>query len=290
MGTCHNCGIQITLKDEEVICDNCGEVVNYPCHYCKKWFSIDDTKLCGVCGFYVCPYCRTCRKDCQKEMWQTKITKILAPEISYETFPKLQEKINKLLELIEEIKISHDKRECSNGVPITYAKNRIKSCIVRMKGYRVKSEEDMNAFKQRMEEVGNIDVGNILTINQAREDGTYGQEYRDVFNLCICLGKLKKERIKKLIDDEEVEIEVYKRVGNAQCPFFDIEKLIIKFCPKCKKEYSPNEENCPICFYKKGKNIGKPFKLKLRISNKDICQLNRGEFEKNGETKFRKGY
>jgi len=287
MGTCYNCGIEITLKEEEVVCDNCGKVVNYPCHYCKKWFSIDDTKLCGVCGFYVCPYCGTCGTDCQKEMWQTRITKILSPEISYETFPKLQEKINKLLELIEEIKISHDKRECPKGVPITYAKNRIKSCIVRMKGFRVKNNADMRAFQRRIEEVGDLNIGETLTINQVREEGNYGQEYRDVFNYCVCLGKLKKEKRKKLIDDEEIEIEVYKRTENGICSNLNLKDLIIKYCPKCKEKYSLDDENCLNCFYKKGKNIGKPFKLKLRISNKDICQLNRGEFEKNGEIKFR---
>jgi hypothetical protein len=285
MGVCYNCGVEITLKEEEVICDNCGKVVNYPCHYCKKWFSIDDAKLCGVCGFYVCPYCGTCGTDCQKEMWQAKITKILAPEISYETFPKLQEKLNNLLKLIEEIKISHDKRECPNGVPITYAKSRIKSCIVRMKGYRVKNDEDMKAFKQRVGNILNINIGDCITINQSRENGSYGQEYRDVFNYLICSGKLKKEKIKKLIDDEEIEFEVYKRTENAQCPYLDIKDLIVRFCPKCKNKYSLDDETCLNCFYKKGKNIGKPFKLKLKISNKDICQLNRGEFEKNGGTK-----
>jgi hypothetical protein len=288
MGSCYNCGKEITLKDEEVICDNCHKVINYPCHYCKQWFDISETKECLVCGFYICPKCGTCGEDCQKDKWQTSITKILSPEITYTTFPSLQEKINKLLSLIEEIKISHDKKECLNGVPITYAKSIIKSCIVRMFGYRVKSNEDMKEFEQRLEEVLNIQIGNTLTITQTRENGTYGQEYRDVFNYCICVGKLKKEKIKKLIDGEEIEFEVYKRTETAQCPYLDIKKLIIKFCPKCKKECQLNEENCSTCFYKKGKNIGQPFMLKLRISNKDTCQLKRGEFEKNGEIEFKK--
>jgi hypothetical protein len=287
MGSCYNCGKEITLKNEEVKCDNCGKVVNYPCHYCKQWFDISETKECLVCGFYVCTYCGTCGVDCQKDKWQTSITKILSPEITYTTFPNLQDKLNKLLSLIEEIKISHDKKECINGVPITYAKSRIKSCIVRMFGYRVKSNEDMKAFRKRVEEVGSIDIGKTLTISQSREDGTYGQEYRDIFNYCICMGKLKKEKIKKLIDGEEIEFEVYKRTATAQCPYLDIEKLIIKFCPICKHEYSLDNENCTKCIYKKGNKKGQPYKLKLRISNKDTCQLKRGDFEKDGKTKLR---
>jgi hypothetical protein len=285
MGNCYNCGKEITLKDEEVICDNCHKVVNYPCHYCKQWFDISETKECLVCGFYICPKCGTCGTDCPKEKWQTSITKILSPEINYTTFPALQEKINRLLSLIEEIKISKEQKTCPNGIPITYAKNRIKSCLVRMRGYRVKSSEDMKAFQQRMEEVLDIPIGNTLTISQSREAGTYGQEYRDVFNLSVCEGILKREKVKRLIDDEEIEFEVYKRIENGQCPYLDIKNLIIKFCPKCKIEYSLNEEYCSKCFYKKGNKKGQPYKLRLRISNKDTCQLKRGDFEKNGKSK-----
>jgi len=259
--------------------------VNYPCNYCKEWFAIDKTSLCAVCGFYVCINCGTCSQSCQKEKWQTEITKILAPEINYSTHPNLQEKINKLLKFIEDIKISKEKRECQKGVPISYAKNRIKSCIVKMNGYRTKSQMDVQKFNERHEEVLNKNIGDILTINQAREEGSYGQEYRDVFNYCLCLGKLKKVKTRKIIDDEEIEIEVYKRVEDGQCPMLDLKELIVKFCPKCGKKYDESENYCSDCFYQKGKKQGQPFQLRLKISNKDICQLNRGDFEKHGQSK-----
>jgi len=295
MGTCYNCGKDITLTDGEVKCDNCGAIITYPCHSCKKWFSIYDEKTgtkikqCGICGFFPCSHCGVCGKDCEKDLWQTQIMKILSPEINYQTIPNLQIKINKIFELIEEIKISHDKKQCHKGVPITYAKTRIKSCIARMKGYRVKSEKDLQKFKERVEEILDKDLGTQLTINQSREDGSYGQEYRDIFNYCICLGKLKIQKVKKNFDGEEKEIEVYRRVEDGQCKFLDITNLIIKICPKCKKEYPQNSpiEYCDCYQYKKGKNIGQFPKLYLKLSNNNTCQLNRGEFVKNGESKFR---
>lgn len=291
MGICWNCGTQITLKEEEIKCDNCGKVINYQCNYCHKWFLIYDEKReervkeCGICGFFICPYCGTCSQDCEKLKWQIEINKILSPEISYSTFPNLQEKINSLLNLIEEIKINKEQRQCPKGVPITYAKNRIKSCIVRMLGYRTKSDKDLKAFVKRYQEIINVPIGIQLTINQSREEGSYGQEYRDIFNLAICRGKLKKQIIKKEIDGERKEIEVWRRVEDGQCPKLNTEKLLLKICSKCKKEYpleSP-QEYCGCYTYTKGKNKGWHPKLKLKISNKDICQLNRGSFLKDGE-------
>ncbi len=33
--------------------------------------------------------------------------------------------------------------------------------------------------------------------------------------------KVKKVKTRKIIDDEEIEIEVYKRVEDGQCPMLD---------------------------------------------------------------------
>jgi len=293
MGTCHKCGRQVTLQDKEVKCDNCFATLTYPCNSCKHWFSIQDEetkyrrKECGICGFFVCPHCGNCSPDCEKELWQTKINKILAPEINYSKFLNLQIKINKIMELIEEIKIGKEKRQCQKRkVPLTYAKQRIKSCVVKMKGFRTKNQKDIDKFNERMEEVLDKDIGTKLTINQSREAGSYGQEYRDVFNYCLCEGVLEKQKVNMIIDGEEKEMEIYKRVENGKCLFLDLKELITNSCPKCQTKYDEIESQCTNneCIMKSGKNKGQLRKLRLKISNKDICQLNRGLFLKDGES------
>jgi len=165
--------------------------------------------------------------------------------------------------------------------------------VVRMKGYRVKDEEDMKIFSDRVEEVMDKNIGELLTVNNSREKGSYGQEMRDVFNYCICLGMLEKLKVRKIIDGEEKEFEAYKRVANSSCDFLDIKDLITKVCPNknCTiRNFPPSQTECcnPECKYKSGKNKGQLRKLKLKISTKDICQLNRTGFikEEDGKSKY----
>jgi len=240
-----------------------------------------------VCGYYPCPKCGTCEENCLREVWQEEINKILAPEINYSNTPCLQIKINKILKFIEEIKISHDKKTCPKGVPITYAKNRIKTCIARMKGYRIKSDGDLQKFNERVEEILDKELGEQLTITSSREEGSYGQEYRDVFNYCICEGILKKQKVTKIIDGIEMQIEIYRRVNRGQCEQLDLKDIIFKKCYRCKKEYPLDSplEYCDCYTYKKGKNEGHFPTLKIKLSNKNTCQLNRNLFEKDGESK-----
>jgi len=107
------------------------------------------------------------------------------------------------------------------------------------------------------------------------------------------LGKLQKVNIKKLINNEEIEFIGYKRIENGTCPFLDLKDLIVKKCPnkECKiKSFPLSETHCcdPRCNYKSGKNKGQPRKLRLKISTKDICQLNRNKFkkEKDAQSKY----
>lgn len=289
MSKCYQCGAEFTLKNEEIKCDSCHRKVNFICHECKEWFSIWNEKKecklkgCGFCGFFICPNCKVCGYDCQREDIKNKIKEIIGETIT-------TNQVEKIIELIEEIKIGKEQRCCSQGVPISYAKNRIKSCIVKMKGYRVKDEEDMKIFNQRIENVMDKNIGEILTVNQSREKGSYGQEFRDIFNYCICEGLLRKIKIKKIIDGEEIELIVYKRVEENACPMLDLKNLIIKVCtnPKCEiKNFPLNEIHCcdPRCNYKKGNKKGQSRLLKIKISNKDVCQLNRGLFKKEEDAK-----
>ncbi len=291
MSQCYNCGAEFTMRPEEIKCDNCHKIVNFPCYNCGSWFQVydesTDTKIkeCGVCGFFECPSCGVCGDKCQKGDWGIKIKKILeSPKLD------LNEKIKTILDFIEEIKIGKVQRECPRRVPISYAKGRIKTCIVRMRGYRTKDNEDMKIFSKRVEEVLNKNLGEVITINQAREKGSYGQEFRDVFNYCLCEGILEKINIKKVIDNEEIEYEVYRRCEKGPCPLLDLNELIIKKCPnpQCKiRNFPISQETCadPRCNYKTGKNKGQPRRLKLKISNKDICKLNRGSFIKREDAK-----
>jgi hypothetical protein len=277
MSKCWNCNKEITLAAEEIKCDNCGEIVNFKCHNCNEWFSIDKTKLCLTCGFYICPFCNTCGFNCQKDYWIVKLKEII-PTI---TIAQLQN----IADLIEEIKIGKDRRVCPRGVSISYAKSRIKRCVVKLKGYRVKNSLDLNKFKQRFIEITDKNLGEKLTINQSREAGSYGQEYRDVFNYCICEGKLKPVIVKK----EGIEYEAFERCETSTCEMLDLKKLIIKVCtnPKCTiKEFPLSQNECCYCRYQRGKNIGKFFPLQLKISNKDICQLSRGDFKKDGKDRY----
>jgi len=165
-------------------------------------------------------------------------------------------------------------------------------CAVRLLGYRCKNQKDLEKFKERFEIVLDKPLGTILTINQSKEDGSYGQEYRDVFNLTLCMGKLKKIQVKRIIDGKEVGFEAYQRIEEGNCRFFDIKDLIVKQCPNenCKMKIYPfKETHCcmPECRYTKDTKKHKKgdFKeLMLKISNRDTCQLNRGLLKKDGET------
>jgi len=278
MSKCYDCETEFTLKEEEIKCDSCGKIVNFPCWNCKQWFSIAETKLCKTCGFFICINCGTCGINCQKGWWCLRLKEILGVEIG-------EEKLQKVLDLIEEIKIGKERRCCPHGVSISYAKGRIKSCIVRMKGYRVKDIQDQSKFNERMEKVLDSPLGHRFTINQSRESGSYGQEERDVFNLCVCQGILEKKIVKRKIGEIEVKYEEYERIEKGECPMLDLKKLIIKVCPnpKCTiKEFPLSQTHCcnPECRYKRGNRKGQNRVLKLKISNKDICQLNRGDFKK----------
>jgi len=300
MGTCWSCGKEVTLKEGETKCDNCKNTIRYKCHDCKQEFLVKEKlKLCRWCGFYICPNCGICGEKCKGKLHYKEVLKILNQKENEEEKQQAEKKVwNKfkarlIVDYFEEVKLGKERRFCPRKVSISYAKGRIKSCFVKLLGYRIKSEQDLQKFKERYEKIMDVDVGKTLTINKSREAGSYGQEFRDVFNLAICMGKLKKKIVKKEIENEIIEYEVYKRIEEQTCPMFDAKDLIIKVCPnpKCQiKKFPLSQEYCcdPRCNYKKNSKFhkkGEQRKLKLKISNKDICQLNRGEFIKDGESK-----
>lgn len=279
MGTCWNCQTQVTLTPEQTKCDNCGEILVYRCNNCKEEFLVEDKehklKECKLCGYFYCPHCGVCSWKCKKYNWQTEIMKILAPEFSFMKYPVLEDKIKRIISYLENEKVSNERKECIRNVPITYAKGRIKSLLFRSEGFGIKNENDRQAFVKRMNEIGTVDIGTKLTISKIRENGSYGQEYRDAFNLLVCLGKLK---ITWQINKDGIEYALYERVEEAPCQFLAREDLVINECPRCKEKYPRGIEFCDKCIKKSGKNKGEPFKLKERRNNCDTCQMYRGDF------------
>ena len=84
-------------------------------------------------------------------------------------------------------------------------------------------------------------------------------------------------------DKEGVDIQMFTRVDEQICPYWDAVDITFKKCtnPKCKLTSHPIEsEYCSVCMNKKGKNKGQPFKLKLCKSDKDTCQFSRNDYTK----------
>ena len=283
-GGCWNCGKQLTLKEEETHCDNCGELIRWCCNGCHKIFDIVDKKtkdklpICKLCGYFICPYCGQCSSTCKKLVWIDDTLKILREEIPIGKYPKLPQKAREIVENLINQKISIDRKNCpERNVPVSYAKGKIKSLLGRFEGFRVKDKEDRDAFIKRFDEITEKEIGTILTVTSAREKGSYGQEYRDAFNLGVCLGKFKIE--KRKISNSEEEYDAFIRCENEPCEFLGRDDLIITYCPTCKKQFKKGTLYCDVCPpYKKGKYNGQLRKLKTKLNNKDTCQCYRGNF------------
>lgn len=293
MGICWNCGNEAILKEEETRCDRCKVIVRYWCNGCKQPFDVQDKKNkkqreCKWCYFFVCPNCSACSPTCSKYKHKEIVRKYLNGLVAIDKYEELDKVSQKIVDYFEKIRNSLDKTSCIFGVPKTYAKEKIKGILARMEGFKTKSKTDQIAFEKRYEETLDKPLGFKFTIKQAREDGTYGQEYRDVFNLCVCLGKLKykKESFK---NDKEIEIEfdTWIRVQDNRCINFDNLELIVKYCVKCKGVFSRNEEYCNKCIYEKdSKNHKKGDRRQLieKLSNNPTCK-NLGGFKKKGDGK-----
>lgn len=284
MGTCWNCDTKLTLQEGQTKCDNCNEIIYYHCNNCSKKFYVEDKESkkkleeCKLCGYFKCPNCGVCFWNCKRYNWEKEILKILRPEVTQVIVPNLAEKIREIVKYLEGEKISIDRMNCpERKVPISYAKNRIKSLLLKVEGFRVKDESDKEAFIKRMNEVLDNPEGTEFTVSSTRERGSYGQEYRDAFNLLVCLGKFGIQRRKK--KDLEEEYDVFVRCNKDPCKFLAKENLVINYCETCKKQFPRGTIYCDTCPpYTKGKAAGQKRKLKERSNNKDTCQVYRGEF------------
>jgi len=283
-GGCWKCGKQLKLDDEQTNCDNCSSLIKWKCNSCHEIFEIRDKELnkklkeCKICGFFICPHCGVCYWNCDKFKWQKEILNILKKTIPIGEYPSLIHRVDEIVEYVESIKTSIDRKTCIRDVPISYSKGKIKGLAARAEGFRIKNPEDMNRFKSRIKDGTDLEIGREITVEKIREDGSYGQEYRDAFNMLVCLGKLK---IKWLKNKEDKEYCVFVREECGICKFFDNDNLIVKYCPKCKKVYNRNKLSCDNnCVWSKGKNKKEIVELKERLNNCDTCQMYRGNFKK----------
>ena len=283
-GGCWKCGKQLTLKDNQTTCDSCCEMIKWNCNSCNKTFEIVDKKTkkklkeCKICGYFICPYCGVCLWNCDKFLWQKKILEILKKDIPIGQFPTLTLRVNEIVEYVESIKTSKERKTCINNVPISYSKGRIKNLLAKVEGFRIKNENDRSKFLERIDTATKLSIGTTITINKIREDGNYGQEYRDALNLLVCLGKFKIEWLKNK-DDKDYCVFVREDVG--KCKYLANDDIVIRYCPKCKKIYqNRKKEFCDDCIWSKDKNIGQKVELKERLNNRDTCQLYRGNFKK----------
>jgi len=292
MGTCWSCNTELNLGEERTHCDICGNIIFYKCNNCKEKLKVENKetkkklKICKLCGYFFCPTCGVCSWNCQRYSWEKEILKILRPEVTQFNCPDILGKIKQIINYFEEEKGGQERKVCTErGVLISYAKNRIKSLLAKAEGFRVKNENDRDAFIKRLNETIEKTIGTELKISDIREEGSYGQEYRDAFNLLVCLGKLKI--IKKEFEKNGVIIkyDAYIRIDGTPCKLLSKDDLIINECPNKKhignKRFPLEIEECDTCPpHKKGKEKGRRWKLNKRLNDKDTCQMYRGNFIK----------
>lgn len=297
MGKCWNCKKEITLKEDEVRCDSCGEIVKYSCWYCTKFFYVlqdDDTKVkeCDVCGYFICPDCGRCNQECPNFDWrkqQQQLIDCCPNNCRYNDARTKKEK--KLIDDIIKSKIGKKRTVCpKRGVYRSY-KERIKKYYELAKGINTKNKHDRKKYVERFKRIKNMVAGESVTVNQTKDDGTYGQEDRDALNATVCFGWMEKEWIEK---DDGTKYERFTRIKWKKCEFFDVSKLQVKYCTNKKCPDGNNKKSLPMntiqcCLYKKDTKYhkkGEPYLLKIKKqTNVDICQLNDDNFI--GEIKWK---
>lgn len=266
MGKCMNCGYDMKIKDDESRCPSCGQRP-YVCWNCHETIKIENTNECNVCGFYVCDICGYCGSNCEKETIIKELVEKykLSSKDAREIIERLMKKVKGKI-----------KRKCPDGVPYTYAKDRLRRFVLKMEGYGVNSDEDKEAFKNRFNEIIKMEEGQTITVSEAKKDGEHGQEERDVLNLAVCMGIMEKET---QTNEDGKKFEIWtKNEEEESCEYMNIDDLQKKRCPKCNKTFSMNKEMCDTCKYKKGNEKGNNVKLIKQKSVIHFCQLKYNQF------------
>lgn len=277
MGKCTNCGKEISLKEGERLCPGCGELP-YICWECKN--QIDESSdECAFCGYFICNTCGQCGKDCSRDEMARELIK---------KFPNINsDELVKILDWFGEKKKGYDRYKCPKGVPISYAKTRLRNWAVKLKGFYVKGEGDRLEFKRIFDDIEVKKEGDTWTITEGREPGEYGIELRDASNMSVCMGiaNVRMEDVKNKQNRVIGKRARYTRIDKEKeiiCPETNHDKLIVKKCLKCKNIYPIEQTQCnkEECRVKKGKHKGELRELVEAVSHVNFCQLPRKEFIK----------
>lgn len=259
MGNCQNCGKSIKLKSQEEKCPSCGSNP-YQCWKCQNPI-LGSEKECPVCGFFRCSGCGICGKDCK------------LPILLEETKSMSHEELVEYIYLVASGKI---RRTCPNLVGISYAKNKLRSIALKVDGFGTKDKEDTDKFRERISlQLNDFPLGQTWKIKEKKEPGFHGFELRETSNFLVCLGMAKKKVGKTEKGDY---CEEFEKINTEPCKYANFDKLIVKYCPKCGKNYDLKCQICDFCI--KGKVKKLPVSLKQRISHLDFCQLPRQDFKK----------
>jgi hypothetical protein len=183
MGECSNCGKQIKMTSGEINCPKCHQVA-YRCWSCHEPISADNE--CSACGFFICQSCGVCgRFGCPINNYSIRINSEI-PTIDKEVIRKVLKKYFDLKSNAE-----NNRYICPCGVPISYAQGRLRNFVLKMTGVTAKNEDDSKLFKERLNVITNKIVGEKFTISKIKENGAYGQEFRDTAYFLVCQGFLK---------------------------------------------------------------------------------------------------
>ncbi len=266
MGICRHCSGEILLNNgENINCYNCGSNTPYICWNCNF---IIQGKIngCSICSFNVCDKCGVCGPEC-------KLT-----EIQEQTKGMNKREI---IDYVYNFKNGLVRRDCIFGTPVSYAKGRLKTMAVKLKGFRVRDQKDQDSFEERFDQIIDFKIGKKWVIKEIREPGSYGIEYREVSYLAKCMGLVDVHiKVNKL----GIEYIEFERVKKPQCEYARWENLIWKECPKCKNKYPKNAQTCSniSCYNKKGKYKNQPRNLIKKINPGEFCKLPLSNFKKHG--------
>lgn len=264
MGTCRHCSKEILLKESDSIkCYNCGSNTPYVCWNCN--FIIQDKlKECSVCHFMVCDKCGVCGQEC-------KLT-----EIQEQT-----KNMNKreIIDYVYNFKNGLIRRDCPYGTPVSYAKGRLKTMAIRLKGFRVRDQGDQESFEKRFDKIIDFPLGKTWVIKEIREPGSYGVEYREVSYLAKCMGLVD---INIKVNKKGEEYIQFERVKKERCEYVRWDDLVLKECPKCKTKYTKKAQTCSnvSCYNTKGKYKNQPRNLIIKIHKGKFCKLPLSNFNK----------
>ena len=268
-GKCIHCGNKISLRGGETKCPSCGGEIQFYCNNCRTPFLVKDTKECSICKWFICPYCESCKGDCEKEDAQKVI----------ESSILMKDKIQEIGYILKQNNPSY----CTQrSVPSSYAINMCPAYMKRMENLLSKSESDSQKFKGLYTKYLSKPINESFTINESRDDGRFGNEDRIICYLLVCAGQLKLQR--KYSEKYKDYYTLFTRINGEKCPYFDSEWItkLIKYCPVCNEKYSFDNINCKSCIQKKGKNKGRPIILKTdKKTNSIVMMCNNKDFLRN---------